>query len=102
VRLLAANELPPCSVCTVFWPEVFGSHAGFSPTRNASFLRDRMRSYPAERGLGGREKDALLARFAELLTVDYDEITARVCAVAARIRNPFSHNLRTRLGDVQF
>src|SRR6185437_3010741 len=132
VRLLAANELPPRSVCitfddgtcdfytqafpilqsfgfpatvylttyysefnrpiydpvvrymlwksrerTVFWPEVFGSHAGFSPTGDASFIRDRMRSYPAERGLGGREKDALLARFAELLKVDYDEIIAR-------------------------
>ena len=57
------------------WPEVLGRHGDVALTDDGRRLvGERLRRFPAEHGLGGRDKDALLAQLAARLGVDYDVI----------------------------
>ena len=60
------------------WPEVLGHHGDVALTNDGRRLAgERLRRFPLEQGLSGREKDALLARLAALLDVDYEDILRR-------------------------
>ena len=60
------------------WPEVLGRHGDVALTDDGRRLvRERLWRYPVEHGLSGRDKDALLARLAARLEVDYDDILRR-------------------------
>jgi peptidoglycan/xylan/chitin deacetylase (PgdA/CDA1 family) len=60
------------------WPEVLGRHGDVALNEGGrSFVGERLRRFPAEHGLSGRDKDALLARLAALLDVDYDDLVRR-------------------------
>jgi peptidoglycan/xylan/chitin deacetylase (PgdA/CDA1 family) len=62
----------------VRWPEAWGS--GEAMEISGVGLRaaaERLRRYPAERGMSGLEKDALLTKLAELVEVDYEAILRR-------------------------
>ena len=60
------------------WPEVLGRHGDVALNEDGrSFVGERLRRFPAEHGLSGRDKDALLARLAAYLDVDYDDLVRR-------------------------
>jgi peptidoglycan/xylan/chitin deacetylase (PgdA/CDA1 family) len=60
------------------WPDVLGRDDEITLTDSGRRLaRERLDRFPVERGLSGRDKDALLARLAGLLHVDYDDILRR-------------------------
>lgn len=60
------------------WPEVLGRHGDLTLTDDSrSIVGERLRRFPVEQGLSGADKDALLARLAGLLDVDYDDIRHR-------------------------
>jgi peptidoglycan/xylan/chitin deacetylase (PgdA/CDA1 family) len=57
------------------WPELLGRPGELVLTDAARrSVGERLRQFPAEHGLSGRDKDALLAGLATRLGVDYDEI----------------------------
>ncbi|PYN87554.1 MAG: hypothetical protein DMD87_14215 [Candidatus Rokuibacteriota bacterium] len=57
------------------WPEVLGQLRDVALTEGGrDVVGERLRRFPVEHGLSGRDKDALLARLAALLDVDYDVI----------------------------
>src|SRR6266853_972247 len=60
------------------WPDVLGDTGEITLTDDGRRrARERLRRNPVEHGLNGRDKDALLARLAALLDVDYDDILRR-------------------------
>lgn len=62
----------------VRWPEVLGRDDRVRLTADGRrVLAARLRQFAVERGLTGRDKDALLAGLAARLDVDYDDIVRR-------------------------
>ena len=62
----------------LYWPDVLGDTGEITLTDDGRRrARERLHRYPVEHGLNGRDKDALLARLAALLDVDYDDILRR-------------------------
>lgn len=60
------------------WPEVLGTDGEITLTDDGRrHARARLDRFPVEHGLSGHDKDALLARLAALLDVDYDDILRR-------------------------
>jgi peptidoglycan/xylan/chitin deacetylase (PgdA/CDA1 family) len=60
---------------TLLWPEVLGRPDEIALTEDGRRrVADRLRRFPGEHGLSGRDKDALLVKLAALLEVDYDTI----------------------------
>src|SRR5262252_8877584 len=57
------------------WPEVLGRPDEIALSDDGRRLvAERLRRFPGEHGLSGRDKDALLVRLAALLEIDYDAI----------------------------
>src|SRR5262249_57856591 len=55
------------------WPEVLGRHGDVALTDDGRRLAgERLRRFPVEQGLGGRDKGALPAQLAARLDVDYE------------------------------
>jgi peptidoglycan/xylan/chitin deacetylase (PgdA/CDA1 family) len=60
------------------WPEMLGAKGDVALTDDGrSRVKERLRQFPLGQRLSGREKDALLARLAARLDVDYDDILRR-------------------------
>jgi len=60
------------------WPEVLGRRDDVALTDDGRRLvGERLRRFPLEQGLSGRDKDALLAQLAARLEVDYEDILQR-------------------------
>jgi len=60
------------------WPDVLGGTGQIALTEDGRHLAmQRLNRFPVEWRLSGRDKDALLARLAELLGIDYDAILGR-------------------------
>ena len=60
------------------WPEVLGEHADVMLNDSGRGLAQaRLRRFPVEHRLGGRDKDAVLTELARRLDVDYDAILRR-------------------------
>ena len=60
------------------WPEVLGPPGAVALTDDGRlFVRDQLWRYPAEHKLSAHDKDALLARLAARLEVNYEDILGR-------------------------